>query len=121
MERFDLKFRQLFQIIILLLTTGLVALLFQNCGQGFEAAKDLSSSRSSDSDGGGLTDDGGSPTKAPQIPSIIKKISASTYHSCAITAQDTVKCWGGNYSGQLGNNTTMDSLIPVDAVVLTGI
>ncbi|MFZ2650732.1 MAG: IPT/TIG domain-containing protein [Burkholderiaceae bacterium] len=36
----------------------------------------------------------------------IKKIAAGVDHVCAILANDTVSCWGGNQSGQLGGATT---------------
>ena len=39
-------------------------------------------------------------------------ISASHNHTCALTAQGTVKCWGYNRHGELGNNTTVNQLAP---------
>ena len=54
--------------------------------------------------------------KASQQVLKVKAISGGTIHRCAITAQDTLKCWGGNTYGALGNNTTTDSIFPVDVL-----
>jgi alpha-tubulin suppressor-like RCC1 family protein len=39
--------------------------------------------------------------------------SLDGYHTCAILADHTVWCWGKNDHGQLGNNSTADSTVPV--------
>lgn len=40
-------------------------------------------------------------------------ISVGEEHACAILADQTVRCWGRNHVGQLGNNTIADSNVPV--------
>ncbi len=45
-------------------------------------------------------------------------IAAGYGHSCAVT-EGSLKCWGDNSSGQLGNNSNVDSAIPVQVEGLT--
>lgn len=40
-------------------------------------------------------------------------VAAGGQHSCAITATFSIRCWGNNAFGQLGNGTTMTSSSPV--------
>ncbi len=50
----------------------------------------------------------------------IKAIAAGGYHTCVIASDDRAYCWGNNGSGQLGNNSTTNSSIPV-AVDTSGV
>jgi alpha-tubulin suppressor-like RCC1 family protein len=45
-------------------------------------------------------------------------LSVGDYYACAITSSHALVCWGGNGHGELGNNTTTDSGIPVSVVGL---
>ncbi|MGB3442919.1 MAG: hypothetical protein WBA97_29610 [Actinophytocola sp.] len=45
--------------------------------------------------------------------STIIQVSAGSFSSAAVLADGTVRSWGGNSSGRLGDGTTTDSTIPV--------
>ena len=51
----------------------------------------------------------------------VSSVAAGSYHSLAIMSDGSVEAWGANGSGQLGNNSTTDSPIPVVADTLTGV
>jgi alpha-tubulin suppressor-like RCC1 family protein len=63
------------------------------------------------------------PLQVSDLPpsSGTKLLASGGKHSCVITNTDTVKCWGLNDHGQLGNNNTTLSRVPVDVVGLTNV
>ena len=48
-------------------------------------------------------------------------IAAGYRHSIALKSDGTVWDWGSNSNGQLGNNTTTDSLFPIQVNTITGL
>jgi alpha-tubulin suppressor-like RCC1 family protein len=40
-------------------------------------------------------------------------INAAGNHSCGLTTSGSAYCWGRNFAGELGNNSTTNSSIPV--------
>ncbi|HXS17260.1 MAG TPA: hypothetical protein VN764_08725, partial [Polyangiaceae bacterium] len=64
-------------------------------------------------------------TNAPSLPTPVSNeagqgtlagvasISAGSNHSCAVINGGTVRCWGSNYDGELGDGTNVDKLLPV--------
>jgi alpha-tubulin suppressor-like RCC1 family protein len=65
---------------------------------------------------------GNGKTASSRVPVLVKglpvsktvvAIAAGTYHSLALCSDGSVAAWGRNSYGQLGNNSTTNSLIPV--------
>ncbi len=65
----------------------------------------------------------GAGVNSSQTPTLVTGLSANplnlaagSNHTCALLKNGQVQCWGINSSGQLGNNTTINSQIPVTVV-----
>ncbi len=72
----------------------------------------------------GQLGDGGTSTPFPitvdSLQSGVSHISASKDHTCALLfANGTLKCWGANEYGQLGDGSTTDRFEPVDVFSVT--
>ena len=51
---------------------------------------------------------------------VLKSISSGKYHACAISTDDSAYCWGLNSGGQLGINSTDDSVATPTRVLIPG-
>ena len=60
---------------------------------------------------------------AVQMPAGVsfQSIAADNYHTCALTTTGQAYCWGWNQYGQLGNNSTANSLTPVAVQMPAGV
>jgi alpha-tubulin suppressor-like RCC1 family protein len=71
--------------------------------------------------GSSPTVDQGTPTGVTGLASGVRMIAAGIFHTCALLNAGTVKCWGWNIYGSLGDNSTLDRTTPVDVVGLSGV
>lgn len=70
---------------------------------------------------GSTTDSYTVPVTAIAASSNVTMVKAGYNHACALFSGGTVKCWGANAQGQLGNGTQVQSLSPVDVSGLTSV
>ena len=67
--------------------------------------------------GDGTTTDRHIPAYASMGGMGALKVSAGSYHTCAITIERDVMCWGENWNGQLGDSSNVDRNSPVEVSV----
>lgn len=70
--------------------------------------------------GDGTTTDRTTAVDAVGLTDGVQAISLGAYHSCALTTEGTVKCWGYNYYGQLGDGSTTNRTTAVSSLGLSG-
>lgn len=67
----------------------------------------------------------GRTAAAPREPLLtgltVRSLASGADHTCALLDDRTVRCWGKNDAGQLGDGTTTDSLVPVTVVNLQAV
>jgi len=53
------------------------------------------------------------PQHVPGLPEPMMMVRAGRFHTCAVSAQGEVWCWGRGGQGALGDDTSLDRLAPV--------
>jgi alpha-tubulin suppressor-like RCC1 family protein len=71
--------------------------------------------------GDGTTTQRLTPTTVSGLGSGVSAIAAGDRHACAVLATGTVRCWGTNNFGQLGDGTTTQRNTPVNVAGLSGV
>jgi alpha-tubulin suppressor-like RCC1 family protein len=59
------------------------------------------------------------PVQVSGLTTGVAAITAGDSHTCALTTAGAVKCWGANWYGQIGDNTTTDKRVPTQVSGMT--
>ncbi|MFN8017769.1 MAG: Ig-like domain-containing protein [Acidimicrobiales bacterium] len=68
--------------------------------------------------GNGAGVDSPTPVDVTGLTSGVTALAAGYDHTCAVKADGSVWCWGGNATKQIGNNSTANALSPVQVTAL---
>ncbi|MBN9167910.1 MAG: hypothetical protein J0I07_43670 [Myxococcales bacterium] len=92
----------------------LVAGAHHTCALLFDATVRCWGENSSGQLGDGTTARKSTPTVVLNLPRVTKLASSTgANHTCALLEDRSVRCWGANFSGQLGDGTDEQKLTPV--------
>ena len=69
--------------------------------------------------GNGTNSNSTVPVDVSGLSSGVARVAVGIGHVCAVTSSGGVKCWGHNGSGQLGNDSIVNSNVPVNVVNLS--
>lgn len=70
--------------------------------------------------GDGTNIDRSTPVKVEGISGYFRELVLGENHTCVRLEDNSVKCWGRNNYGQLGDGTTVDSNVPVQTALHSG-
>jgi len=100
--------------------SGIHSLALRNDGKVFRWGTGFTTSGTFSGGGGQpLTPTSAVPIEVPGLPAV-SKIAAGNGHDLVLLGDGTVRAWGSNFSGELGNGTHTDSGTPVAVVQSSG-
>ncbi len=70
--------------------------------------------------GNGTNDDSATPVAVPGLSGVEAVVASGLSHTCALMSDGTVRCWGRNDFGQLGDGTTANASTPITVPGVSG-